>query len=178
MGSDMLRSDFLLESGGIVLAILSFSGLSVRIERGLQNLRRWIAAYAPVLRNGLSDFLPTPANIRRYGLSALWTMSVWVVLFIIGMQSEAESRANLYAIYAVVLPWTWWKVVAVIVGFLPGLYMMWAVIGFLGGVSVYLVLSVLWAIFWVLSRPPSGITGSIGLLIALSGPMMRILGKS
>ncbi len=168
------ESNLSLEITGILLAVLSFSGMTLKIEQALSRLRDWIRRYTPVLRNGLIEFLPTPKNIRRYGEHALWTNSVYVSIYVIGMLSESDSRANLYAFYAIILPWTYWKFALATVLFIPALYMLWALIGFVGGVIVYIILSIIGGIFWVLSRPPSGVMGSIGLMIALSGPLFKL----
>jgi len=166
---------FLLQASGILLAILSFTGASKRIEIELSKLRNRIRTYTPVLRNGLSDFLATPTNIRRYWRSAIWTTGILLTGLAVMMQFEAEPKAKFDAIYELLLPWSLWKAGMTAALILPVLYMIWAIFGFISGVAVYILLTTIWAIFWALSRPPSGIMGSIGLAIALSGPTIRMI---
>jgi len=173
---EILPSHWLsLETIGITLAVLSFTGASEKIEATLVAMRKWVADYTPVLRHGLVEFLPTPANFRRHGGVAVYTMVVTLVIATLFMLLTKETRTELYSAYSLILPWTWWKALLITVLIVPTLYFFATLITLVGSVIVYCALTILWSIFWALSRPPSGIMGSIGLIVALSGPALRLL---
>ncbi|WP_428409093.1 hypothetical protein [Hyphococcus sp.] len=172
------KAGLYIEIAGIVLAILSFSGMTERIEKFLCRIRDDFRRNAPLMRQGLSAFLPTWSNFRRYGREALWQMFVCVTLIAIAAQTEPKAKANLEALYGLFLPWTDWKIIDVIILAVPVAYMTWAAMNFILGIGVYLLMSAVWRFFWLLSRPPSGVMGSIGLVFALSGPIMKLLGTN
>lgn len=169
------RVGLYVEVAGVLLAILSFSGASTRIEQVLARLRDDFRRNAPLLRHGLSSFLPTWGNIKLYGLEALWESAALLAVIIIAMQFDPRAQAALASAYSVILPWAIWKIILLAMFAVPVLYMAWAAAYFVTGVIVLILMSVLWRIFWLLSRPPSGIMGSIGLLLALSSPLLRLL---
>lgn len=43
------------------------------------------------------------------------------------------------------------------------------IIMFAGGLLLYLALWLVWLVFWLLAKPPKGILGSIGVLLAIAG---------
>ena len=170
------KAGLYIEIAGIVLAILSFSGMTDRIEKFLCRIRDDFRRNAPLMRQGLSAFLPTWGNFRKYGREALWQMFVYVTAIAVVAPFQPKARANLEALYGLILPWSAWKIIAVIILVAPVAYMIWATMNFVLGIGVYLLMSAVWRFFWLLSRPPSGVMGSIGLLFALSGPIMKLLG--
>ncbi len=173
---EFLQSRFIsLEFLGLLLAVLSFTGASEKIERGLSSLRSGVADYTPVLRRGLVEFLPTLANFRRHGSVAIRTMAVTLAITVFFMLFTEETRAELHSVYSLILPWSWWKAGMVAVLIIPATYIVATLITLVGGIIIYTVLTILWSVFWVLSRPPSGIMGSIGVLVAVAGPVLRLV---
>lgn len=160
---------------GLLLAVLSFTGATEKIEGGLSSLRSWVANYTPALRRGLVEFLPTPANFRRHGGGFMRTVAITVVIATLFMLLTDQTRSELYVVYSLILPWSWWKVILVVVLIIPTMYLLATFIGFIGGIFAYIVLTILWLIFWALSRPPSGVMGSVGLLVAVAGPVLRLV---
>jgi len=171
------NSGYSVEMLGIALAVLSFTGASDKIERTLNSLRDWIRSYTPILRGGLRDLLPTPRNFMRSGGTALWAGFITVcVIALAFLMESSETRQSLYDMYALFLPWVWWKIAIVGIFAVPALYLTVTLITFVVGTVLYIVLSAVWAAFWALSRPPSGIMGSVGLLVAVLPPTIRFLG--
>ena len=167
------NSGYSVEILGIALAVLSFTGASDKIERTLNKLRDWIRSYTPILRGGLRDFLPTPKNFVTHGASFLWTVFVSVTVVGITVFYDPKMRDWLFNIAGVLGPFAWWKV-AVTVPLLP--LIMYVAACFAGLIvfgPLYIGLTVLWGVFWLLSRPPSGVMGSVGLVVTLLGPLMR-----
>ena len=166
-----------VEMLGIALAALSFTGASDKIERTLNKLRDWIRSYTPILRGGLGDLLPTPRNFIRSGGTALWAGFITVcVIALAFLMESSETRQSLYDVYALFLPWVWWKIALLGIFAVPALYLAATLITFVVGTVLYIALSVVWAAFWALSRPPSGIMGSVGLLVAVLPPTIKFLG--
>ena len=155
------RVGLYVEVAGVLLAILSFSGASTRIEQVLARLRDDFRRNAPLLRHGLSSFLPTWGNIKRYGLEALWQVFTSFAIFAAAAKFQPEAQANLDALYALLLPWTTWKIAATLILIPPAAYTAWAVMYFLLGIVIYALMSFVWRVFCFLSRPPSVVMGSI-----------------
>ena len=99
-----------LEVLGIVLAVLSFTGASSKLESALDAMRQWIRAYTPVLRNGLTGFLPTPRNFIDHGASYVWSISVMLVVFAVGMTLAPETHDMMMGMWQIFGPVTYWKV--------------------------------------------------------------------
>mgnify|MGYP001165175539 CR=1 FL=1 len=84
---------------GLLLAVLSFTGATEKIERGLLSLRSWVADYTPALRRGLVEFLPTPANFRRHGASFMWTEFVNLAVMTAVLLYAPETREKVMSFY-------------------------------------------------------------------------------
>jgi hypothetical protein len=156
-------SELSLEFAGLLLAILSFSGAIHKIENALKNLRDRIYRFLPIMRVGISGFYLNPKNIKRNGKSLLSTAVMTVIMCVVLMFTEPETRTMLVNIYALILPWVWWKAALLIILTPIILYLEVVVFALIFFGSIYALLTAIWFFFWLLSRPPAGIMGSIGL---------------
>ena len=164
-----------LEIAGIVLAVLSFTGATNKIERGIAFLRDWIKSFTPVLRGGLGDFFPTPQNLKRFGVSSLWTAFVTFLVTGFALYADPASRDWLTSNIDTMMRFERWQLIALALASPVLMYAAVNFVGFIAGAAMYVGFSAVWLVFWGLSRPPSGVMGSIGLAIALAGPAMKAL---
>jgi len=166
--------DLSLEFAGLLLAILSFSGAIHKIENALNNLKDRVRELLPFLRGGIIGYMPTTENIKRNGLSFIWTAVMTVGLSVAVMLTEPETRQMLANIYALILPWAWWKIISLII-LLPVVFYFSVIIGsVIVLIPIYFIMTMIWFIFWMLSRPPSGIMGSIGLALTLGTVSVKL----
>lgn len=158
-------SELPLEFAGLLLAVLSFSGAIHKIENALRNLKDRIYRFLPIMRIGISGFYLNPKNIKRNGMSLLSTAVITVIICVALMLTEPETRAMLANVYALILPWAWWKAALLIILVPIILYLEVVVFALIFFGTIYGLLTAIWYVFWLLSRPPSGIMGSIGLAL-------------
>ncbi|MEM6414223.1 MAG: hypothetical protein AAF720_06150 [Pseudomonadota bacterium] len=162
-----LGSNFSLEFAGLALAILSFTGFTDKIETGLDTLRYAILRSLPIMRDGVVSFIPTPKNIRRN----FHPLTVSALLFcgwvIIGFLIEGDTRVALFGSLNALLTLPLWKTAALIVVTPFVLYFLMTAMSLILFGSIYFALTAVWFVFWLLSRPPAGLTGTVSFALAL-----------
>ena len=163
-----------LEALGIFLAVLGFSGADKHVERGLNGLRDFVREWTPLFYMVALFGNPTWENLKKQWPVALKQMVVPLIvgLLIVPFDPGAQERLAFY--YSMGEPWTYWKVALTVVAAPFALVLIWSVVGSAISVLLYVASTIVWRVFWVLSRPPSGVLGTIGLVIALASPLARL----
>jgi hypothetical protein len=152
-----------LDVVGISLAVLDFTGVARKVEAGLARYRDWE-------RQSIHDFkgeLASTFNLRHH---LTWDRQIRRLLTIIVMVVPAALVIWLWGDPSRLSPyipnwpeWVWWSLLALVPILYAVEYLLSHVIGMTLG---YVFSTVIWGVFWVLSRPKVGVLGTIGLLLA------------
>lgn len=160
-------TEFSLELCGLVLAICSFTGTIHKLENALNSLKGRLRRLLPFIRGGILGYLPTWKNIKRDGLSFINTSIITVIMCVIMMLTEPETRLMLLTGYEFIISLTWWEKTLLVIFSPVALYLSGVITGIVILTPIYLIMTAIWFVFWLLSRPPAGIMGSIGLALTL-----------
>ena len=164
---------FSTEFIGILIAVLGFSGADKWVERVMRRaLENW-RANAPGLGNEALSFFPSWRNFKRHWKTAGIMIIAFVAIYFLYLQHQPVASARIDYLLGLFTPWTPWKIGIAIIAGPFALYFIWALWTFLFGLAGYILMSIAWRFTWLLSRPPSGILGTIGLIVALYNPAMR-----
>ena len=158
----VLDYTWILDVVGLALAVIGFLDLAPRCERFFRWLKdeaQEFADYAKELRRELWRFSESWRYLVFGAIRA--TVRVAVIVFFTALFS-----GSLGALIAAIPKWPWWGYAVAAPVVLAGEVILFA-LSCLFGRSLLLWLSVvIWRLFAVLSIPPSGVLGSIGLLLA------------
>lgn len=158
----------IIEIIGIVLAIIGFFNLSPQLEKGFGAMQRGFWAYAKFQLEHRNKYWPPHKNIKAMFIGA------------------AESFPAVILIITAVSFWLgWWEPLRVIIGGLD----LWVKISLAIGLFPFWILNELFAtfvltsivagvfyvlnrFFWLLGKPPSGVTGTLGLMLTITSFVM------
>ena len=165
--------NFTLEMFGIALALLSFSGADKSVEQALSSARIWVRHSAPFFQAMALIARPSWDNLLRQWKLALRHAAIALIAVLPLVAFDAGAQERLAWVSAMGAPWEIWKIATVLLLSPIALILIWSIGNTVIGLSLYVTLSCIWRLFWLLSRPPAGVLGTIGLLIALAGPVSR-----
>lgn len=139
------------------------------------SLQAWRGS-APIYKKLAPLLLPTRGNFSKHWKIAAWQIAVGAIAYGTLYPFFPTMQERLAYLIALGSPWETWKLMTLATIGPIAIYYWWAACAFVVSLVMYIVVSILWRTIWVSSRPPSGVLGSIGILVALSNPIMRSLG--
>lgn len=167
---------FSLEILGVLIAVLGFSGADKWVERSLRQAMENLKDNAPWAESEAMSYIPSWQNIgRRWREGGIWltvTIAVYAIMWPVAIRDSERARSILDPIFEFLSPiWQWNPaLIAVCVALFALLYYaIWMILCYQ---ILSLTAGILWRVVWVLSRPPSGVLGSIGLLVASYNPLI------
>ena len=153
----------IFEIVGIALAVIGFLNLSEKLEAMFTKVKVGFTKLAKFEKENAKAFWPPHKNIKRLFIDMLSTLPIHLTI-LVGFIVWKDGVALLWdAFLALTLPYKILIFLAIIFGFLLNELF-----------THYILKSVIAAIakafeqlFHILGKPPSGVTGTLGLLITL-----------
>ena len=165
-----------IDAVGISLALLDFTGSTRKLEAALRRHRDWyreFRQYAHDERDGLKD-IRKQLNWKTHLLQISGLIAAFGAGAILINLSGGTVDWSRYADLTSNWPsWIWWLIPLA----LPAIWLAFYLGNTFFALSIGAFLSsILWRLFWILSKPKSGIVGSIGLALTLLGATANMLG--
>lgn len=148
---------------GIVLAVIGFLNLSTKLDKMFSKMENGFVGYADWKISEARSFWPPHKNKRALAIDALQTFPIVIFLFVIVNVYTGWGRILIDAFQGLSLVWKITTIILMIIGYvLNELFTTFILARIFAFISSLLSRS-----FLILSKPPSGMTGSVGLIISI-----------
>ena len=173
------EASFPLEIIGITIALLGFSGADKWVEQALRTAMQNWQNNAPWVKSKALYYLPTWKNLKACWIQIVISFATFaagcIIIWPLYLRDHAVARARVDPILnAISYVWEWNIFAAMAIAII--LTYAWYIFSLMAfSFLIWLQIGILWRIVWLLSRPPSGVLGSIGLAVALYNPAIQYI---